>query len=315
MLSGDTLEKTFSRNENPLGLNVLHQPEGYPTVDIIFVHGLNGTSRGTWSKDKNVDLCWPEKLLPLEREICRSRVLSFGYHAAAGLSGPRTGLNIMDFAKNLLYCMKYGKDGEKNELDIGKVREMPPVADLKQYTEIWRHKLPIIFVVHSMGGLIVKKAYLLGQTDPEYKRIIKSIRSIIFLSTPHRGSNLAGVLDRILEVSFASRQYVADLKKDSSMLEGLNEEFRHFAPQLQIYSFYETMETAISGTPIKMMVLNKESSVLGHAGEVSNFLVADHHDVCKFSDQDDPNYVTIRNLLTTLVVRFRNASESRLLQL
>ncbi len=126
MLSGDTLGKASSKNENPLGLNVLHEPEGYPTVDIIFVHGLNGTSRGTWSKHKNVEMCWPERWLPLEPEICTSRVLSFGYHAAAGPSSPRTGLNITDFAKNLLYCMKYGKDGEKYELDIGKVREMPP---------------------------------------------------------------------------------------------------------------------------------------------------------------------------------------------
>ena len=166
-----------------------------------------------------------------------------------------------------------------------------------------------------MGGLIVKKAYLLGQNDPEYKRIIKSIGSIIFLSTPHRGSKLAGVLDRILAVSFASKKYVGNLKKDASMLEGLNEEFRHIAPTLQIFSFYETMETAVPGTFTKTMVLNKESSVLGHAGEVSNFLVADHHDVCKFSNQEDPNYVAIRNLLATLVVRFRDASESRFLRL
>lgn len=164
-----------------------------------------------------------------------------------------------------------------------------------------------------MGGLIVKKAFLLGQNDPEYKPIIKSIASLIFLSTPHRGSNLAAVLQSILQVTFASKQYVTDLKRDSSMLEALNEEFRHIAPKLQIFSFYETLETAISGTLMKTMVLNKESSVLGHAGEVSNFLVADHHDVCKFSDSQDPNYITIRNLLATLVVRFRNASESRLL--
>ena len=159
----------------------------------------------------------------------------------------------------------------------------------------------------------MKKAYLLGQNDPEYKDITKSIASIIFLSTPHRGSNLAAVLHSILEVSFASKHYVADLKRDSSTLEALNEEFRHIAPKLQIFSFYETMETAISGTLIKTMVLNKESSVLGHDGEVSNFLVADHHDVCKFSDQEDPNYVSIRNLLATLVVRFRDASESSVL--
>lgn len=49
------------------------------------------------------------------------------------------------------------------------------------------------------------------------------------------------------------------------------------------------------------MVLNKDSSTLGCDGEVSTPLVADHHDVCKFCDQEDPNYISIRNVLKTLV--------------
>lgn len=57
------------------------------------------------------------------------------------------------------------------------------------------------------------------------------------------------------------------------------------------------------------MVLNKESSILGHAGEVSTHLIGNHHDVCKFVNQDDPNYISIRNVLKTLVARFRNASK------
>lgn len=57
------------------------------------------------------------------------------------------------------------------------------------------------------------------------------------------------------------------------------------------------------------MVLNKDSSILGYEGEVSNFLIGNHHDVCKFADQDDPNYITVRNVLKTLVTRFRNASK------
>lgn len=35
------------------------------------------------------------------------------------------------------------------------------------------------------------------------------------------------------------------------MLESLNEEFRHVAPELQIFSFYETIETQVNGLPLK----------------------------------------------------------------
>lgn len=49
------------------------------------------------------------------------------------------------------------------------------------------------------------------------------------------------------------------------------------------------------------MVLGKESSVLGYPGEVSRSLNADHHDVCKYTSREDSNYVTVRNVLKTLV--------------
>ena len=31
-------------------------------------------------------------------------------------------LNVTDFAKDLLFCMEYGKDEQKDELNIGKVK-------------------------------------------------------------------------------------------------------------------------------------------------------------------------------------------------
>lgn len=55
------------------------------------------------------------------------------------------------------------------------------------------------------------------------------------------------------------------------------------------------------------MILEKDSSILGYPGEVSQPLNANHHDVCKYSGRDDPNYVTIRSVLKTLVLSFRKA--------
>lgn len=49
------------------------------------------------------------------------------------------------------------------------------------------------------------------------------------------------------------------------------------------------------------MILEKDSSVLGYPGEISKPLDADHHNVCKYSGLADPNYVSVKNVLKSLV--------------
>lgn len=151
-----------------------------------------------------------------------------------------------------------------------------------------------------MGGLVVKKAYLLGQNDENYKDVVRSISAILFLATPHRGTNLAELLNRMLFVIFQStKDFIVDLNKSSAALEEINEQFRHVAPKLSIFSFYETLPTHVG--PKKLMVLEKESSILGYPGEISKSLNADHHDVCKYTSPEDSNYISVRNALKTLV--------------
>lgn len=86
-----------------------------------------------------------------------------------------------------------------------------------------------------------------GQNDPTYEDIIKSVSSIIFISTPHRGTNLAETLNRVLQVSMVanSMHFIAELASGSQTLQKLNEQFRHIAPRLQIVSFYETRPTTL----------------------------------------------------------------------
>lgn len=86
-----------------------------------------------------------------------------------------------------------------------------------------------------------------GQNDPQYESIVKSISSIAFLATPHRGTTLAQVLNRILDTAIISnsKQYIADLAKNSLTLQKLNDQFRHIAPRLDIVSFYETQPTQL----------------------------------------------------------------------
>jgi hypothetical protein len=107
---------------DPIGLHVLYNPEAGRKVDIVFVHGLGGTSRMSWSKNKDLELFWPLKFLPLEPDICHGRIMTFGYNATILKGGTRTSASVLDFAKDLLFELKYAKDEKMEDLNIGAVR-------------------------------------------------------------------------------------------------------------------------------------------------------------------------------------------------
>ncbi len=99
---------------------MIYQPPSPALLDIIFVHGLGGASHKTWSKNQDPSLFWPQRWLPLEPGICTARILTSGYNANFRSSGPKK-MNIADFAKDLLFGMKFGKDESTEDLGIGRV--------------------------------------------------------------------------------------------------------------------------------------------------------------------------------------------------
>lgn len=94
------------------------------------------------------------------------------------------------------------------------------------------------------------QAFLDGQLDDRYAAIIDAVKAVLFLSTPHKGADLAGFLQKVLSTAPNStpKQYVADLVKQGPFLRMVNEQFRHCAPNLQIFSFYETLQTPLGFT-------------------------------------------------------------------
>lgn len=132
-LSSNQGQLSQDRNDDPLGLTVLHAPDPQRhAVDILFIHGLSGTSVRSWCKNRDVDLFWPGKWLPKDAELSSARILTFGYTARFATNQLAS---IGDFANDLLFSMKYGVDGN---VKMGEV--------------------PIIIVAHSMGGIVFKKA-------------------------------------------------------------------------------------------------------------------------------------------------------------
>jgi WD40 repeat protein/pimeloyl-ACP methyl ester carboxylesterase len=280
----DPTPYTPHNNRTSLGLFLLHQPLRTAPVDIIFVHGLGGNSSLTWSKDHDLAMFWPKLWLPSEPHVRDTRIFSFGYNANFHPGSSKSISNIGDFAKELLYEMKYGRYPNGEAFGLGRV--------------------PIVFVAHSMGGLVVKKAYLLGQNDGAYQDIVRSMASVLFLATPHRGTDLAEILNRMLSATFRfPKKFIQELSRSSQTLEELNEQFRHVAPRLLIHSFYELRPTSVG--PVKLMILERQSSILGYGEEISRPLEADHHEVCKYSSMDDPNYIAVRNALMAIVQDLR----------
>lgn len=93
------------------------------------MHGLGGTSQQTWSRDKDPRLFWPKVWLPFEPELSQARVLSFGYNAHFAAGGSNI-LNISDFAKELLFGMKFGTDSQAKILGVGQVSLLYLTAEL-----------------------------------------------------------------------------------------------------------------------------------------------------------------------------------------
>ena len=112
---------------NELGIRVIYQPTSPALFGVIFFHGLGGASHKTWSKNQDPSLFWPQQWLPLESGISSGRILTFGYNASFRSNGPQN-TNVTDFAKDLLFGMKFGKDDNMEGLAIGRVRLQYPLS-------------------------------------------------------------------------------------------------------------------------------------------------------------------------------------------
>ncbi|KAI4174488.1 MAG: hypothetical protein LQ343_002245 [Gyalolechia ehrenbergii] len=157
-----------------------------------------------------------------------------------------------------------------------------------------------------MGGLVIKRAYILAQQKADFVSTARRIRAIFFLATPHRGSDLAQLLTKILNITSGPRPFVTDLHRNSLATQSINDEFPHYSQDLQLFSFYETHPTSYAIG--KSLIVDKDLATLGYVNERTAYLNANHRDVCKYADQSDPNYRTVRNALASTIDGFRTRS-------
>lgn len=157
-----------------------------------------------------------------------------------------------------------------------------------------------------MGGLVIKRAYILAHQKDEFASTARRIQAVFFLATPHRGADLAQLVTKILNITSGPRPFVTDLHRNSLATQSINDEFPQYSQDLQLFSFYETLPTnyAIG----KSLIVDKDLATLGYVNERTAYLNANHRDVCKYADQSDPNYKTVRNAMASTIDGFRARS-------
>uniref|UniRef100_A0A8C5K545 Protein SERAC1 n=1 Tax=Jaculus jaculus TaxID=51337 RepID=A0A8C5K545_JACJA len=268
------LDRETVQEKYPDGVYVLH-PQ-YRTsqpikADVLFIHGLMGAAFKTWRQqdservltekaledEDRYTTCWPKTWLA--KDCPALRIISVEYDT-----------NLSDWRAR---CPMERKSiaFRSNEL-LSKLRAAG-VGDR-----------PMIWISHSMGGLLVKKMLLEASKKPELSTFINNTRGIIFYSVPHHGSHLAEYSVNVRYLLFPSLE-VKELSKDSPALKTLQDDFLEFAKtkNFQVLNFVETQPTFI-GSMIKLHVVPVESADLG----IGDLIPVDvnHLNICKPKTKD-----------------------------
>ncbi|KDN65752.1 hypothetical protein CSUB01_07533 [Colletotrichum sublineola] len=260
----------------PLGLAILVEGTD-PVVDIVAIHGLNGHREHTWTATG--DKHWLRDFLPAD--LPNVRILCWGYDANTHSTSGVSCQYLYDHAREL-------------------------VADLSRKRELTKSReRPIIFVAHSLGGIIVKSALIHSDAAREgalveHRSIKTSTHGILFMGTPHQGGNgvqLGRVLVNVASIFISADDHLLKhLERDSEWLQQQLGQYGPISTDFVTKFAYEALKTP---TPFgQIMVVPKASAVVpGQANGEPIVIHADHINMVKFASREDPNYVKVSEVL------------------
>lgn len=121
---------------------------------------------------------------------------------------------------------------------------------------------PIIWVAHSLGGILVKRALelsndLTSKNADDNRSIFVSTFGIIFLGTPHTGADpakwgliLQGMVDALVPKKFMDTepQLVKTLQTNNETLQNINLHFLDIYQRFRICMVHESVKTDLKGT-------------------------------------------------------------------
>jgi hypothetical protein len=118
-------------------------------ADIIAIHGLGGTAYKTWTHANGK--LWLRDFAP--NEFPGSRIYTFGYDSGYAFSkGAGT---LTDFASSLLTAIQMERTTPE-EVFLIPLKALKSILLCLRLTPMKQKRRPIIFVCHSMGGIVAK---------------------------------------------------------------------------------------------------------------------------------------------------------------
>ncbi|KAG9053227.1 hypothetical protein FS842_008484 [Serendipita sp. 407] len=252
-----------------------------PIVDIVALHGLDGHREHSWTADDGT--MWLKDLLP--NDIPNARILTYGYDADTRSFSQTSTQTIFRHAEAF-------------------------AEDLSRLRRTTDPKRPIIFLAHSLGGIILKKALVLChgddfETTGNLRDILVSTFAILFFGTPHSGANgvqLAEWMGRVLSVCMSTNDRILKaLNRDSSELENIQRLYLPASKRINTIFFYEEYPTPIIGGMAELIVPRPLAIIQGDSKARVVVLHADHCQVVKYTRKNDVNYRKVIDYLSGLV--------------
>ncbi|EPS39642.1 hypothetical protein H072_6585 [Dactylellina haptotyla CBS 200.50] len=276
------------------GIKELYSPAN-PEVDIVAIPGLGAPPLESWkSADLKNEFNWLTDRDGISKEFPRARVLLYMYQSA--WSGP---LKVRQFMTNLATTLLYGLKDKRKDTP----------------------RRPIVFMGHSMGGIIIAKAVSLAESRKDvFGKMFEAITGCIFFGTPFDGAHAAAVALMFAQTSEffgldqATHSKLLDLMKPGD--EGLRDIKNDFmrlctkmTPKIELFCFYEEKPTDWSkqaGIPFKIPLpkkyeefVTRESATLTGIDHLG--LARTHRELVKFDSFKDTVYQIVRGPLKTII--------------
>ncbi|KAI1149498.1 hypothetical protein F4825DRAFT_430173 [Nemania diffusa] len=160
---------------------------------------------------------------------------------------------------------------------------------------------PIFFICHSIGGLVVKEALVRAREHEELRPFMYDCHGITFFATPHRGSSylsMPNLRESIQELLFLEkplpRSITDKLRLGHKPLLKLHDKFTDIASELRLWTFYETVDSQLSGlggsdfdeVHFSAPITSIKSGLIGSRSEQALSLESTHANCASFGPQN-----------------------------
>ncbi|KAF7550345.1 hypothetical protein G7Z17_g5773 [Cylindrodendrum hubeiense] len=177
---------------------------------------------------------------------------------------------------------------------------------------------PVVFVGHSVGGIVVKMMLVKASRNPRFEDILRQCYGVAFFGTPHQGSSyfsmpsLAPSIQGLLQLSSPLPKSITDeLRVGNRLLLHLDDDFKAIATDVRVWTLYETIDSRLSGAGsgdvyFTAPLTSIKSAILGMRQETILPLQSDHANVASFGRN---NVHTMRLFLRQLAALIARADE------